>query len=81
MGRPDERGQWLLHENCSYLNPARAHFIIKQIGLSNTNMIRTYITTIKEVTLMKRATKVTATLILKKAAILIAKVTGIAKII
>ena len=44
-------------------------------------MIRTYITTIKEVTLMKRATKKTGTLILKKAAILIAKVTGIAKII
>ena len=44
-------------------------------------MIRAYITIIKEMTLMRRATKVTGTLILKKTAILIAKVTGTAKII
>ena len=44
-------------------------------------MMGAYITIIKEMTLMRRATKVTATLILKKTAILIAKVTGTAKII
>ena len=50
-------------------------------SLWNTNMIRAYITIIKEMTLMRRVTKVTGTLILKKTAILIAKVTGTAKII
>ena len=44
-------------------------------------MTRVYIAIIVEMTLMRRATIVTATLILKKAAVLIAKVTGTAKII
>ena len=44
-------------------------------------MIRAYITIVMEMTLIRRATKVTVTLILKITAILIAKVTGTAKII
>ena len=52
------RGQWLLPGNCSYWNPTRAHFIIKRIGLRNTNIIRAYITVTME---MREATKITAT--------------------
>ena len=75
------RGQWALPENCSYLNSTRAHFIINRIGLRNTNRIRAYITITIKMTLMKRATKVAVTLILRKTVILIAKVTRAAKII
>ena len=70
----------MLPENYNYLNRTRAHFIIKQIGLRNMNTIRAYITITMEMTLMKRAAKVTATLIPKVTVILIAKVTGTAKI-
>ena len=44
-------------------------------------MIRAYITIIMAMALMRRATKVTATLILKNAAILIVKVTRTGKVI
>ena len=68
-------GQWVLPKY-NYLNLTRAHFIIKQIDLRNNNK-RVYITK----TLMKTAVKVTAALILKMTVILIAKVTGTAKMI
>ena len=68
-------GQWVLPKY-NYLNLKRSHFITKQTGLHNNNK-RVYITK----TLMKRAVKVTATLILKMTVILIAKVTGTAKMI
>ena len=71
----------MLPENYNYLNRTRAHFIIKQIGLRNMNTIRAYITITMEMTLMKRAAKLTATLIPKVTLILIAKVAGTAKII
>ena len=74
-------GQWALPENCSYLNSTRAHFIINRIGLGNTNRIRAYITITIKMTLMKRATIVTVTFILRKTVILMAKVTRVAKII
>ena len=73
--------QWVLPENCNYLNPTRAHFIIKRIGLKNANIIRAYVAIIMEMTLTRIATKVTIMLILKKAVILIAKMTGTAKIV
>ena len=63
-------------QNYNYLNRTRADFIIKQIRLSNMNTIRACITITMEMTLMKRAVKVTITLILKVTVILIAKVTG-----
>ena len=72
-------GQGVLPENYNYLNRTRAHFIIKQIGLRNMNTIRAYITITMEITFMKRAAKVTATLITKVTVFLIAKVTGTAK--
>ena len=71
----------MLPENYKYLNRTRAHFVIKQIGLRNMNTIRAYITITMAMTLMKRAAKVTATLIPKVTVILIAKVTGAAKTI
>ena len=67
----------MLTENYNYFNQTRAHFIIKQIGLRHMNTIRAYITITIEMNLMKRAAKVTATLI---PVILIAKGTGTAKI-
>ena len=86
LGRKNESRQInLSQEQCVFpknynsLNRTRARFIIKQIGLRNMN-IRAYITIIMEMTLMKRAAKVTVTLIRKVTVILIAKVTGTAKI-
>ena len=58
-------GQWVLPKNYNNLNQIKANFIIKKIGLRNTNMIRADIMLTMDITLIKRAAKVTVTLIPK----------------